>query len=306
MLNENDFKALYEKFYGTAVKYSHSVYSDYLIDVNMFEDYLDIFRGKNTREDRKMFLSDNWYYEHPFFNGIEPKLAKVPLVKFIMIGEAKPVQRQSEFNECQGDLKNTYFYNVTHLKNTRWLSEPFKAFHSTNQWYKISCPKEKVKILLELASKGYLLIDLFPFPFPSPVPNSLRNRLNESGVSSYFFNSYLKALLSKVKKINTEKDCVIAFSGPSTIHHYLTHELAFGKLTLPKGFICKLQVNYFVQPISISSQIQSALTNWYPEVNLLNNQYRNPGVKQAPFYRCEVWDGSNTGPHWLFIQNAFF
>ncbi len=306
MLNEKEFKDLYEKYYGKSNSFKQKIYSDYLNDANMFEDYLDIFRGKNTRKDRAFLDSNNWYYDHPFFNGVEPKLKEKPCVKFIMIGEAKPVPLSPIYNDCGGDVNNTYFYNVTHLKNTRWLSEPFKAFNTTQTWNKIECPSGKAQILLELAAKGYLLIDLFPFPFPSPVPNNLRNKLNNSGISSFFFTNYLTHRLKAVSGLNCSEDCFVAFSGPSTIHHYLVHELATGNLSLPNGFSSKLDVNYFIQPLAILPQISPALMNWDPVSNLLNNNYHNPGMKQVPYYRCETWDGSNTGPHWLMIQNAFY
>jgi hypothetical protein len=44
----------------------------------MFEDYLDIFRGINTRMERSGSSNIKWYYDHPFFNGDKLKLEKKP------------------------------------------------------------------------------------------------------------------------------------------------------------------------------------------------------------------------------------
>lgn len=163
-------------------------YNYYVIRENMFEDYLDIFRGRNTRHTRPIVPAGGWYYDHPFFNPDgTSKLIEKPCIKYIMIGEcAAPLNPAipvvNECNIANGDSNNTYFYNILHLKNTPYLNAPRLAFDCPN--YR-PCPENKIKTLLCLASKGVLLIDLFPF---SISYTAIRGILNISGTTSYYWN----------------------------------------------------------------------------------------------------------------------
>jgi hypothetical protein len=155
-------------------------YGQFLISERMFEDYLDIFRGKNTR----LIEHENIMpYPHPFFDGQNPKLKEKPYIKYIMIGEARPPQNPSNLNDCGGDTANTYFYNVTHVKSTPWLNAP-----RINWGCPIftPCPNNKIETLLCLASKGVLLIDLYPFAiYFTP---QIRAQFVMSGVTASFWN----------------------------------------------------------------------------------------------------------------------
>ena len=166
---------------------------DYLIRENMFEDYLDIFRGKDTRKTRGPKLCSDWYYPHPFFNEIGElidsdgnKLTKQTL-KYVMIGEAAPSSGE------------TYFYNINHLDSTSWLSAPVKAFRDSKPtriaYAKPTNSNEKINLLLELAKEGYLLIDLFPFSLK--FTSNIRKKLNSKGVSDFFY----KRLQTKIGDI---------------------------------------------------------------------------------------------------------
>jgi hypothetical protein len=136
-------------------------YIEYAIRERMFQDYLDIFRGKNTRIEGFVMP-----YPHPFFNADgTPKLKIKPCIKYIMIGEcALPLNRiipvKRNCNIPNGDTNNTYFYNILHLGNTPYLNAPMRAFTCPD--YR-PCPENKIETLLCLASKGVLLIDIFPF-----------------------------------------------------------------------------------------------------------------------------------------------
>jgi hypothetical protein len=278
-------------------------YNEYVESENMFEDYLDIFRGINTRMERSGSSNTKWYYDHPFFNGDKLKLDKKPCIRYVMIGEARPKPNEPVINNCGGDENNTYFYNVTHVKNTRWLSEPCRAFNPLLT--RPSCPNQKAALLLDLASKGYVLIDLFPFAIT--FTSSIRKKMNDLGITNFFYSNYLDPILTALCKLtcHNEKKPIVAFSGSPITHHYLTHQIANGILTLNPCFSIYATPNYFIAPLVSPALLPPTLINWLPLPNALNGIYPNIGLKQAPFYRAECWDASFSGPHFLFIRNAF-
>jgi hypothetical protein len=284
-------------------------YNQYLEAENMLEDYLDIFRGVNTRNLRAN--GDNpWYYDHPFFDGDTPKLKEKPCIKYIMIGEARP--------KLKNDKPGTYFYNVNHLGSTGWLREPFKAFNN-NVWNQPLNPLDKIKILLNLASKGYLLIDLYPFS----IEYNWNIRLS---IEYLPFWDLLTARLCQLtndplthKNLFCKENAKIGFSGPAATHHRIVLDLVGGVITLPNchNFIVLTHYNevYDIHGLLIPpTKIKNYIKTWelIPSVNYYLNHPRFPiipnGKKQfnAPHYKCECWDASYVnGPNSLFIRTAF-
>ena len=158
-------------------------YCDYLIREHMFEDYLDIFRGINSRGHRKIKLCEEGNNEpHPFFNekgelikSDGHKMTK-PVLKYIMIGEAAPSK------------SGTYFYDINQINKTAWLSAPLNAFFNARMtavpYIKPTHSLEQRDLLFELANQGYLLIDLFPFAINY---KNIRQNLNITGASEFFY-----------------------------------------------------------------------------------------------------------------------
>jgi hypothetical protein len=302
MLTRKQFEDLWAEIVKASPKCSIPNYDEYTECENMFEDYLDIFRGKNTRIERSISNTE-WYYEHPFFDGDKPKLKNTPCVKFVMIGEARPNPNSPKMNKCGGDEKNTYFYNVTHVGTTKWLSETCKAFSLI--YTKPTCPNQKADLLLEVASKGYILIDLFPFAIS--FDSRLRGLLNKTRVSDLFFKTYLNEKLDELCKYKCEDNKlkpIIAFSGPAKIHHYLIHQITIGSLLLNPCFITFDVPNYFVATPLAPKIMPLTTVKWSPTANLLNGKYMNPGLKRVSFYRAGCWDASFYPNHLLF-RNAF-
>lgn len=303
MLTKKQFDDLLGEFKKALPKGTIPDYNEYVESENKFEDYLDIFRGINTRMERSGSSNIKWYYDHPFFNGDKLKLEKKPCIRYVMIGEARPKPNEPVINNCGGDENNTYFYNVTHVKNTRWLSEPCRAFNTLLT--RPSCPNQKAALLLDLASKGYVLVDLFPFAIT--FTSSIRKKMNDLGITNFFYSNYLDPILTALCKLtcHDEKKPIVAFSGSAITHHYLMHQIANGILTLNPCFSIYATPNYFIAPLVSPALLPPTLINWLPLPNALNGIYPNIGLKQAPFYRAECWDASFSGPHFLFIRNAF-
>lgn len=303
MLTRKQFEDLWVELEKSDPKCGIPNYDEHTESENMFEDYLDIFRGINTRMERPS-SNRKWYYEHPFFDGDKPKLKNTPCIKYVMIGEARPKPNPPKINSCGGDENNTYFYNVTHLGATRWLKEPCEVFLPI--YTKPTCPNQKANLLLQLASEGYILVDMFPFAIS--FNSKLRNRLNKTLVSDWFFTNYLdKKLvgLCKYKCVNFKP--IVAFSGPAIIHHYIIHKIANRSLILNSCFVTFGTSNYFVAPhVTVPIALPPSTIAWIPIANTLNGKYFNlRGLKKAPFYRAGCWDAAFVGPHQLFIRNAF-
>ena len=277
-------------------------YCDYLIREHMFEDYLDIFRGRDTRAIRHIQLCGEWYYPHPYFENNVCLIDK-PTLKYIMIGEAAPSK------------SGTYFYDINQTNTTAWLSAPLKAFFNAGMtvvpYIKPKNSLEKRDLLLELAKQGYLLIDLFPFAINY---NNIREHLNQEfegsiSISETFYNnikSYIESILNELKEINTE--ITLAFSGPTKIHHFLAYKISLNPLLIPFGCRIFNYPNYF-GPIITPSPIGLPLYwNDWINPNILNLRYRYVGINRVPFYRCCSFNpinGSLHPPHELFIRNAF-
>jgi len=159
-------------------------YTDYLQREGMLDDYLDIFSGQSSRNTRLAMP-----YDHPFFEPDgSPKIEKPPCIRYILIGEAPPVNRTPKLvkgcSNPDGDSANSYFYDIRHLKQTNWLSSPRLNWGCPH--YK-PCPDNKIKCLSCLAANGVLLLDLYPYAIQ--ISTSIRKRLNSAGTTSMFWNN---------------------------------------------------------------------------------------------------------------------
>ena len=193
-MKKTEFESIWKEHFNGIVKCAIPSYGEYLINERMVEDYLDIFRGKNTRpQDSSM------PYEHPFFNlDGTCKLAEIPRIKYILVGEARPLPKDVRLHSCNpidADLNNTYVYDIRHLKSTPWLSALIKAWKCNA--YK-PCTENKIDSLLCSASKGVLLLDLFPYPIKYSSP--IREKLNKSGTTKFFW----LALENKINSLRNE------------------------------------------------------------------------------------------------------
>ena len=126
--DKNDFKKLVNKAYRNGWTYSTctpEMWTDYSNRCMHFMQYLeDLKRNKGSLETVK-----------------------------ILIGEAPPFYRATK-----KPYEKAYFYSPDETGNSPWFSAPLAHF----------CPDEELKNkhdkLLALASKGVLLLDIFPFP----------------------------------------------------------------------------------------------------------------------------------------------
>lgn len=224
MMTNNQFDDLWNGTFGPllpAIPIPN--YNDYLLRERMLEDYLDIFRGYSTREIEGAIVLP---YPHPFFNADgTPKLAERPCVKYILAGEAPAKLKPPIYNNCipiAGDTENTYIYDIRHVNPSSYLSSIRNAFGA--QPY-TPCPSNKIECLLDLASKGVLLLDLFSFAIS--FTTEIRGSLNTAGITLNFWNNPLNPynLQERINSLGPLlcKDWDLSFVAPYTISEFIVN-----------------------------------------------------------------------------------
>lgn len=242
-MNHSDYSKLWDDNFKDIFKGSSTPsYSEHLQRERMVEDYLDIFREKNTRTESSTAIP----YPHPYFNHDgTPKFKKGLKIKYVLVGEAPPpldiIKSKVGCIIPGGDLNNTYFYDIRHLKRTNYLSSP--ALNWSCPDYN-PCPENKIQCLLSLAEKGVFLIDLFPFPLPFRSfknPTSLRTKLNISGVTRLFWDdiSNVYNLNSRFNYISLllDKDWDLSLVAPCKISEFIVNPINLFSIiaTIPSG-----------------------------------------------------------------------
>ena len=219
MLTNDQYNELWETHFSGITNQNCPDFEQYIIRENMLEDYLDLFRGINTRNQRA-FPPANWYYEHPFFdvNG-NSVLNEKPCIKYILIAEA-----------CPKNNKN-YFYDVREISGQTYLRVVYNATYNDNHqvinWEKLENINDKIDKLINLASRGVLLLDLFPFALK--YDSNLRNIINISLVSNSFWNnkdnyySIENRLLSLIPLLCENWD--LSMMAPNIISEYILNPI---------------------------------------------------------------------------------
>jgi hypothetical protein len=222
-MNQQDYQKLWDNYFAPQIRVPMPDFLQFTEAERLLQDYLDIFRGNNSRVAGQPTL-----YEHPFFkpNG-SPKLESIPQIRYILIGECRMPLKAPKLNECvpfKGDTENTYFYDIRHVKPTPYFNKPLKVWEFEG---KITCPREKAKALLHLASNGVLLLDLFPFAIN--YTTGIRQSLNEGGITKSFWddplNPYnLKSRICSIRSLLHE-EWDLTMIAPVTISAHIVNPI---------------------------------------------------------------------------------
>lgn len=118
-------------------------------------------------------------------------------IKYILVAEAPPTG-------------NTYFYNFNHLYKTPYFNAVCKAFEIPIE--KPLTKESKEDALRELAKKGVILLDLFPFALNY---SKLRKKLLGSGITKNFWDGDIYSIKTQISTLcpylDSEWDlCLIA------------------------------------------------------------------------------------------------
>lgn len=316
MLTEVEYEDLWNLHFDPIVPAATFMppYADYVIRENMFEDYLDIFRGVNTRGARDLAPE-----EHPFFNADGPKLKTKPCIKYLLIAEACP------------ELGVNYFYDITMIQGQGYLKAAYDATYNglgpAIPWAPLHHPTDKINKLLDLALRGVLLVDIFPFAIDYNTNvhhlgfmQPLREVLINTGITNSFFNdaANLYAVTNRVTEIIEEGLTCVDFKNgtnsvliaPTKISYHLAHQINIIPLVtapliftigenslrlMPPHIILELPHNYFYHLIPAGTNLGG-----------LPLPLRADGIHtiKVPRYICSGYSGAGTVPHALFITNA--
>jgi len=295
MLSNTDYTTLWKTHFSGITIQACPDFKEYIIRENMLEDYLDLFRGINTRNQRAI-TPKNWYYKHPFFDEKGNSILKEkPCIKYILIAEAAP-------QVIKGLLK--YIYNIN-IAGGAYITAPLKAFNINNLNNLNTTDR-----LLELAKKGVLIIDLFPFAINY---NEIREQLNNGCVTDYFFNDKLNlySVTNRIHSLTEERltcnnfknQINSVFIAPPKISHYLAHKinkriLSTHSLIFKSGLNSSLITPIYIGP---SNQYYNLSIPAHSSINHLPIPISNNPTYtiQVPIYACTAYSGSG-------YPNSFF
>ena len=233
-------------------------YSAFCDRENMLQDYLDIFRGVNSRgvPSLRPFPSQNNPSPHPFFNQNRTSIKRQESsngsyrIKYILIGEAPP---NNGIN---------YFYDTTAITGQSYLFEIFNAeYGGKGPGFVLTSPLTsalKIDALIDLANRGVLLLDLFPFATDYTLRGITRNNLVIIGITSSFWCSNVNPynLIDRILNLyNTNNkifvqdlEVQIGFIAPPTISHFIAANINSGLLPIPAGSTIHIGHNLFGVP----------------------------------------------------------
>ena len=206
------------------------LYEDYLVNWIYFVDYLDFMiklkckehtRFRDCQEYKSIFenflqskveeefIKDHWCKQFDQANS-ENNSRKFTLK--IFIGEAPPYWKGMDLHNYD---KRNYFYHPLSKQSKSYFDVPSKIFlDSKEQEYK---GKQKVPFLAALASKGFVLIDIFPFPIiqETEIRQEVTGAFGEwiSDKFHYQFNTYINYVINNLQNCcqkEVEKQYAIA------------------------------------------------------------------------------------------------
>jgi hypothetical protein len=175
-LTLEEFESLHREAWHNGWTYGPAfpeLYEDYLVNWVYFVDYVDVLINARNNSHKRQYERTGADIVHiPLENGqvllrhvpdaykdafnplsnveAEMLVTKNAPLK-IFIGEAPPKWKWKELTS-----NRTYFYHPFFTKKSDWLEVPKNIFNVSNP--------NKPEDLIELATKQFLLLDIFPFP----------------------------------------------------------------------------------------------------------------------------------------------
>jgi hypothetical protein len=288
-------------------------YGYYLIRENMFEDYLDIFRGVDTRHTRLGIHHVVMPYDHPYtniINDIRNGRIEKPCIKYILIAEAAPPFKSRRITMVGGimeDRENSYFYSIIDTKTTSYFKAPVIAFGVGGL--------TKVEKLQNLAMAGVVLIDILPFAH-SYDSDFRENSLTTGLLNNFWHGTHPETLTNRISNLLSPFFCnrpnypKAALIAPPIISHGIAENLNRGLYPLIPGVNINLNLNQFGPmggPLlpgipAVSPSHNRYFFDW-PVETYLNGLYLR-GITMAPKYRCCAYGPSMLVPHETLIRNA--
>lgn len=276
ILTKDEYENLWNSHFSGLKGVNMPTHAEYCARENALEDYLDIFRGTDTRSKRGVNTKEDHPYEALFKNNLE--------IKYVLIAEAAPSTGKYIYTTADGP----------------YITSVLRAIAK-------NVPEKTIDRKLELANHGILILDLFPFAID--YNTDIRNALNNNNkVTDSFFNGTnfngTKNIYSIVKRLKNIKRSGVrfnlanpssAFIAPGVISHYLgklvqNSSTNIWNLIFQRGFNSK----YSLAPKTSNIHLQNNLSTKY--YVLKNNVL-------APIFSCCAYNGSGS-PDSTFLESA--
>jgi hypothetical protein len=246
-LSKKEFMTLHKEAWVNGWAYGPGfieLYDDYLVNWVFFVDYLDILiQTKIDWEHKRQYTRDSFFGVEIKFKGgknihtrtIEDLLTEALSQEAtidkkkeinIFIGEAPPYW-PGKFLSLPKD--RSYFYNPYHTKQSPWFSIPVELYVDKK------APNKKDN-LIELAKKGFLLFDIFPFPIIQDTQVRKEITGDFSGfLTDHFSIKYIEMIeylfQSKFEDVSSDQD--IKINHALVIPIYGCLQLVFGPNSRP-------------------------------------------------------------------------
>lgn len=241
-----------------------NLFQSYLTRENSIEDYLDIFRGYDTRAQRLQNNNLPHRFQHLFNANYN--------INYILIAEAAP-------------FGNNYIY----LNGTgSYITAPLNAFNVNNVRNLNTTDR-----LAQLAANGVVILDLFPFNLQF-INKGLRNNLILNNTTLNYlidFNNVYSVinrvnyLINNIPNCNLNNVINTAFMATPTINNYL----------------CASLQNYPINPLIIQNGLNQIIGNQIQ--NNFGNLYPMGNLNVVPQY-CAEGCAASGSPHATLIRNA--
>jgi hypothetical protein len=294
ILSSHQFSALWSEFFSKFLPYQnlYTLYRTYCTRENHLEDYLDIFRGEDTRQRR----NQNIETPHPFAGILHNGYS----VRYILIAEAAPPGTNYIYKDASGE----------------YIKAALKAFEVQN----LDILKTPQK-LEALAQNGILILDLFPFNLDynlliAGAGIRLREILIDKNITLDFLVN-TDVIYSIINRVNTLRCQINNFLN----HNYIN--TAFMATPIINNYLGALNFSSFLDFSSSPIKIQNGLNSfnhhvsinharkryeWQPDpqieiINSFGTNYNVGALRTSPFFSSSCNNGSGS-PHEILIKNA--
>jgi hypothetical protein len=268
MLQFDEFVALWQQDFAFYFPNQNlqTLFQSYLIRENHLEDFLDIYRGYDTRTRRGYTNNSPHRFNHLFLGNYN--------IKYILVAEAAP-------------FGNNYIYRNA---SGSYITAPLNAFNVSNVRNLSSTAR-----LENLAACGILVLDLFPFNLAfNERQGAVRHELIKSNTTLNYLidlnNSY--SIINRVNNlIATIPNCKLgsavnaAFMATPLINNYLSMHIS--GITL--------------NPLGFQSGVNRVANNKI--CNGFGNSYDMGNLTAVPKFSADGCAASGS-PHATLIKNA--
>lgn len=241
-----------------------NLYQSYLTRENCLEDFLDIFRGYDSRAQRQQYNNLPHRFQHLFNNNYN--------INYILVAEAAPFGENYIYLNAMGS----------------YITAPLNAFSVPNVGNLNTTNR-----LAQLAASGVVILDLFPFNLQFNN-NGLRNQLIQNNTTLNYlidFNNVYSVINRVNYLINNMPNC--------NLNNVVN--TAFMATPIINNYLCAALQNNPINPLIIQNGLNQIIGNQIQ--NNFGNLYPMGNLNVVPQY-CAEGCAASGSPHATLIRNA--